>query len=573
MIKSSTIKKDLVVLLIFTTLPFFISLKSFAQPNLIFAPVVNGLIQPCDVVNAADGTNRLFVACLPGNVRIVRLPGGTLDVADFLDIPDSTDNFGEGGLLSIAFHPNFKNNRYFFVYYTTNSGDLRITRFQTFVGNPDLADETTGQVILTIPHPTNNNHNGGKLNFGPDGNLYIGTGDGGGTGDPSNNAQSGNSLLGKMLRINVDDFLTPPYYTIPPDNPYIADINVLDEIYNLGMRNPWRCSFDRTTGDVWIADVGQSQREEINYTPLLSAGGLNYGWRCYEGTVAYNTAGCQLQSFYFSPIHDYDHTLGHSVTGGYVYRGVDYHVMNGYYICADYILQRAWLIKPNGPGLWTVTTQTLNIPANLVGFGESENGAVYALSLTNGILYKITTNTPYLPLTLLQFTGKAFAGYNELKWKTTNEQNLSHYEIEFSSDGVNYAVLKQVSANNGTSENNYSFQHFTTAPGKSFYRIKNINIDGSSTYSNVITLDNKEKAYVKVYPTLITNDRLTIISGRPVEQVIFFSADGKAVFQTRLNNLSGTINIPLPRMQKGLYMLQLKLKDEYVYEKVLIQQE
>jgi len=574
MITLTAAKKNLVRFFIFTAVLFFISFNTFAQtPNLVFFPVItSGLSTPCDVVNAGDGSNRLFIAQLEGNVKIVTLPAGTLQAANFLNIPDSTDNAGEGGLLSIAFHPNYATNRYFFVYYTTNDGDLRITRFQRDAVNPNIADKTTGQVILTIPHPTNTNHNGGKLNFGPDGNLYIGIGDGGGSGDPNNNAQNINLLLGKMLRINVDDFTTPPYYTIPAGNPYI-DVPGADEIYNVGLRNPFRWSFDRLTGDVWIADVGQGAREEINFTPFATSAGLNYGWRCYEGNQTYNTSGCGVPANYFFPIFDYERALGHVVTGGYVYRGSEYNVMKGWYICADYDFQNAWRIKPDGIGGWTVAIQSTGIPVGLVGFGEAENGDLYALSLDEGTLYKVNTNTPYLPLTLLQFNGKAFTGYNELKWKTTNEQNLSHYEIEFSSDGINYTSAGRVNAINTTVENNYSFQHLLSSFTKLFYRLKSMDKDGTYTHSNVIVLDSKQRTDVKVYPTLLTGNHLNITSVKPVEQVSFFSADGKNVFQTKLNNLSGTISISIPRIPKGLYIVQVKLKDESVYEKVLIQQD
>ncbi|MEP7254606.1 MAG: PQQ-dependent sugar dehydrogenase [Ferruginibacter sp.] len=581
MITSNSVKRNLVVCsFLLATLLFLLSIgfTTMAQtPTLIYGSILTNLSDPVDVVNAGDNSNRLFIVQRAGQVKIVTLPGGTLLPGNFLDIPDSTDNAGEGGILSIAFHPNYENNRYFFVYYTTTDGDLRLTRFQTQAGNPNAADETTGAVLLTIPHPGQSNHNGGKLNFGPDGNLYLGIGDGGGSGDASNNAQNGNKLLGKMLRINVDDFLNPPYYTIPPDNPYASSLTVAHEIYNIGMRNPWRWSFDRLNGDVWIADVGQDLWEEINHTSFASSAALNYGWRCYEGNQTYNTTGCQAIGNYFFPIYVYDHSAagGHSITGGYVYRATEFPAMYGYYICSDYVIARAWLVKENSPGVYTVTTQTSGIPNNITGYGEAENGDLYAVRLgsSNGTLYKITTNTIYVPLKLLQFTGKAFTGYNDLKWKTTNEQNMSHYEIEFSSDGIKYNNAGRINAINSTVENNYSFQHPMNFFTKLFYRLKSVDKDGSYTYSNVITLDGKDRTGVKVYPTLITGNNLNIISAKPVEQLTFFSAEGKNIFQTKLNNLSGSISISIPHIPKGFYIVQVKLKDEYVYEKVLIQQD
>jgi glucose/arabinose dehydrogenase len=191
-----------------------------------------------------------------------------------------------------VFHPDYRNNRYFFVYYTNASGDITVTRFQTSATDPNVADLTTGVRLINIPKPFSN-HNGGTLLFGPDGKLYFGTGDGGSGGDPNNFAQNGNSLLGKLIRLDVDNFSTPPYYSIPADNPFVTDPNVRDEIFALGLRNPFRWSFDRQNGDFWIADVGQNAWEEVNQVPFANASGINYGWRCYEGDNTYNATGCK----------------------------------------------------------------------------------------------------------------------------------------------------------------------------------------------------------------------------------------------------------------------------------------
>jgi glucose/arabinose dehydrogenase len=388
--------KTLVLLFACTAVPGLFKSPVFAQtpPVLIYSPVVSGLSSAVDVVNAQDGTNRLFVLRQSGTVRIVS--GGVLLPGIFLDIADSISTGGERGLLSIAFHPDFENNRYFFVYYTNTAGDIRITRFQTQFGDPDVADESSGVVLMTIPHPTFGNHNGGKLNFGPDGNLYFATGDGGSGGDPNNNAQNGNSLLGKMIRINVDNFTTPPYYTIPLDNPYVDDPLVRDEIFAIGLRNPWRWSFDRLNNDVWIADVGQGTWEEINNRTFATSGGINYGWRCYEGNAAYNTTGCLPPANYISPIFVYPHifaTGGFSVTGGHVYRAAEFPAMYGYYICADYVSGNTWLIKSNGVGGWNSSIQS-GLPGSISGFGEAENGDMYAVSLS-GTLYTCYPATIY----------------------------------------------------------------------------------------------------------------------------------------------------------------------------------
>jgi glucose/arabinose dehydrogenase len=566
----TTQKNALAKLLSSAALPFLLNFSTAAQstPVLIFDTVLNAaLSEPVDIVNAHDASNRLFIVEKTGTIKI--FSGGTLLPGNFLDIPDSIAGGGERGLLSLAFHPLYSSNRYFFVYYTNTAGNIRITRFQTQAGNPNAADESTGTIILTIPHPSFSNHNGAKLNFGPDGNLYFATGDGGSGGDPGNNAQNGNSLLGKMMRLNVDNFSTPPYYSIPGDNPYLADDAVRDEIFTLGLRNPWRWSFDRLNNDVWIADVGQGAWEEVNRRTFATSGGINYGWRCYEGSAAYNTAGCLPPASYISPIFSYPHnfaTGGFSITGGYVYRAAQYPAMYGYYICADYVSGNVWLIKPNGLG-WNITQQS-GLPGSITGFGEAENGDMYAVAL-NGNMYKVITST-VLPVSLLQFAAKAFTGYNEIKWKTTNEQNIAGYEIEYSFDGVNFQGAGIMSASNNPGENNYSYQHLITAYSKIFYRLKITDRDGRITYSGIVVLDKKKETVLKITPMPLTSDQCTVNSEKPIEQVTLYSMQGSKIFTKMMNNVSGSINIPLPHLQNGVYMMQFKLNDGFVNEKILV---
>ena len=569
-------KKLLVTFLILTSGIFTNSFLCFAQtpPVLVFTPVVSsGFSQSLDVINAADGTNRLFVVERTGKVRIVS--NGVLLPGSFIDIHDSLPPGSENGLLSMAFHPNYVNNGYFFIYYLNTNFDVRITRFKAAVptsNNP--VNQTTGVVLMTIPE-NNSYHNGGKLLFGPDGNLYFGTGDGSPGGDPNNQAQNGNLLVGKMIRINVDNFTTPPYYSIPADNPYVNNPSVRDEIFAIGMRNPWRWSFDRLTHDVWIADVGEAAWEEVNFRPFATSGGINYGWRCYEGNHDFVTAGCQPQSSYVSPIFEYPHntaTGGWAVTGGHVYRGTEYEALYGYYICSDYVTGNTWLIKPNGSGGWNISMQS-SLPTSIVGFGESENGALYAVTLT-GTLYKVTTNSGApLPITILQFAAKAFNGYNYLQWETASELNLSHYEIEFSYDAVNYAIAGRINAFNLLTENNYSFQHFVPQFERLFYRIKATGKDGHTTYSTVIELSKKQFGSVKVYPAPVTGNQLKFVSEKPVEEIALFSADGKRVFERSLSNSAGTITVSIPYLQKGIYILRLKNKNDYLTERIIINQQ
>jgi glucose/arabinose dehydrogenase len=502
-----------------------------------------------------DGTNRLFIVQQGGRIRIHN--GTILLPTPFLDISTIITSGGERGLLSLAFHPGYKINRYFFVYYTNLSGDITIARYQTQAGNPDLADAASGVVLMNIPKPFAN-HNGGDLNFGPEGYLYFGTGDGGSGGDPFNNAQNGLSLLGKMIRIDVNNFSTPPYYTIPPDNPYIADPNVDDHIWVIGLRNPWRWSFDRGTNDMWIADVGQGAWEEVNFRTAGNTGGINYGWRCYEGNAPYNTTGCLPQSNYISPIFVYPHifaTGGFSITGGFVYRGPEYPVLNGYYICADYVSGNVWLINPDGVGGWNVRRQS-GLPGNISSFGESENGTMYAVSL-GGNIYKVDVIS-VLPLSLLSFSGKKQTGFNELKWNIAASQNTNRFIVEYSSTGVTWLSAGEVAALNQAGNQSYSFRHYTAETGKLYYRLKIEDNNGTITYSPVITINGKEDGGIKVFPTIVTGNELQVLAEKEVTGIKIMDRNGRLVMAKQMNRQQGYFRVSLPELSRGVYFVQLQ---------------
>jgi glucose/arabinose dehydrogenase len=361
---------------------------------------ITGLSAPVDIVNAGDGSNRMFLVQRTGLIKI--WTGGTT-TSNFIDLGPTGDNIitsagSEQGLLSLAFHPNYDgvNNRYFYVYYTDLSGNLALRRYETTAGNPNAGDVNSDVLFLTIPHPTNSNHNGAKLNFGSDGYLYFATGDGGGAGDVPNNAQNGTSLLGKMLRLDVDHTSSYGNYAAPASNPYTSDPNIDDRIFALGLRNPFRWSFDRLNGNIWIGDVGQGAWEEINFRSAANAAaGTNYGWRCYEGMHPYNTSGCQSANSYTAPVFEYPNPgTGAAVTGGYVYRGSEYPNFRGYYIAADVYSGNIYLVWPNGTSWSSATQPGVN---TIVGFGETETGVLYAVSLA-GALYKVvaTGGTPLI---------------------------------------------------------------------------------------------------------------------------------------------------------------------------------
>jgi glucose/arabinose dehydrogenase len=324
------------------------------QPVINYNTIITSLSQPVDIVNAGDGTNRIFVVeqGSSGSAAIKVYSSTYVSLGTFLTVTGISTG-GEQGLLSMAFHPDYETNGFFWVYYTNSAGNLEVSRYKVSAGNVNQADAGSKQVVITIPHPGQTNHNGAKLNFGADGFLYFATGDGGGGGDPNNNAQNGNSLLGKMLRINVSTGNTAPFYTVPNDNPFVTNANVLDEIWALGLRNPFRWSFDRSNGNMWIGDVGQGAKEEINYRTAAQSAGVNYGWRCYEGSLQYNTSGCLAQNNYVFPVYEYDNLGGSgtpaSVVGGFVYRGSTYPSMQGYYYATDvYFSCRLWRDRSRG---------------------------------------------------------------------------------------------------------------------------------------------------------------------------------------------------------------------------------
>lgn len=351
---------------------------SFAQ-TIGLQTFATGFSSPVAIVNAGD--SRLFVVQRGGAIRILNA-NGTINATNFLTLTSSTIvSGGERGLLGLAFHPNYSTNGYFYVNYTRASDGATVIARYNVSANPDVADASSAQVLLTIAQPFNN-HNGGSLVFGPDGYLHIGMGDGGSGGDPDNYGQNINSLLGKMLRIDVD---SGSPYVIPAGNPYAGATPGADEIWAVGMRNPWKFSFDRQTGDLWIADVGQNAREEINKAASTAAG-LNYGWRCYEANIPYNTNGCQSASNYFMPVANYALGNGNcSITGGYVYRGSTYPNMIGKYFFADYCSNRIGWVENNGG---TITWSSL-FTGNFVSFGEDINGELYVAGISNGTISKI----------------------------------------------------------------------------------------------------------------------------------------------------------------------------------------
>lgn len=335
---------------------------------------------PVEITASPTNDNRLFVVQQSGTIKILNT-NGTLEAANFLNITDRVNFSGEMGLLGLAFHPQFATNRYFYVYYNRAGRTITVSRFTANSDNPNTADPASEKIMMSIPK-NNTNHNGGSIHFGADGYLYISTGDGGGSGDPDNNGQNKNSLLGKLLRIDVN---SNNAYNIPSDNPFVG-IDGADEVWSYGLRNGWKYSFDRTTNNIWIADVGQNLIEEINKVSATTPA-VNYGWRCYEGNNVYNAAGCANASTMTFPVVQYDHSGGKcSITGGYVYRGNLYSDLIGKYIFADFCSGQIGILDNT-----TITWTTPFAGNGFTTFGEDNSKQLY-VAASNGKIFKIKTD-------------------------------------------------------------------------------------------------------------------------------------------------------------------------------------
>lgn len=366
--------------------------------------IPSGLSSPVQVTHAGDGSGRLFVVEQDGQIKIIK-NGGVLGTP-FLDITGLVQSGGEEGLLGLAFHPNYESNGLFYVYYNDNSSNIAIARYTASPPSSDTANAGSGSIILPISHPGQTNHNGGQLAFSPvDGYLYINTGDGGGGGDVPNNAQNINSLLGKILRLNVTGVAT---YTIPPGNPYAGATPGADEIWALGLRNPFRSSFDRANGDLYIGDVGQGEWEEISYQAAGTPGGVNFGWRCREGAHNYNFSGACGSLTLTDPIAEYANPSGSApppaaVTGGFVYRGSQYAALVGYYFYADFYSGVISSTRKTG-STFSVAESELDTSFNISAFGEDEQGELYVVDYGGKIYRLADVNGPSPNLSASQKT-------------------------------------------------------------------------------------------------------------------------------------------------------------------------
>ena len=365
--------------------------SSVSGATVVLHQVVSGLDSPVYVTSAKDGTGRLFVVQRGGKIRVIK--NGVLLPTPFLDISDMVLTSGsEQGALGLAFHPSFKTNGLFYVNFTRRpDGDTAINQFKASTTNPDVAVKSSSRRVITIDQPYAN-HNGGMITFDKNGYLFIGMGDGGSGGDPGNRAQSLNSLLGKILRINVNGTTGGIQYRIPASNPYVGKTG-RDEIWSFGLRNPWRFSFDRVTNDLWIGDVGQNKYEEIDRATTASSGygrGINFGWRVMEGRHCYNPpSGCNTSGKRL-PVVEYSHAEGCSVTGGYVYRGTTIPSLYARYVFADYCSGKIWTV-PKGGTSPIAKSLLMDTTMNISSFGEDERGELYVVDIA-GAIYRFAAS-------------------------------------------------------------------------------------------------------------------------------------------------------------------------------------
>ncbi|MDZ7292551.1 MAG: PQQ-dependent sugar dehydrogenase [candidate division KSB1 bacterium] len=372
-----------VVLIALMIVPFAGNCQSQQQlevafPNLTFN-------YPVDLQHPGDGTDRLFVVEQPGMIRTFENSSTASSATTFLDIRDRVEYGGEKGLLGLAFHPDYKNNGYFYVNYTARrQNQLRTTiaRFRVSANDANLADKNSELILLEFNQPYDN-HNGGQIAFGPDGFLYIATGDGGSGGDPQGNGQNLKVLLGKILRLDVNNPATGKNYSIPQDNPFAGNTaGSREEIYAYGLRNPWRFSFDPVTGWLWAADVGQNRIEEID---IIEKGG-NYGWNIVEGNLCYQpSSGCNTAGL-IKPVWEYNHSVGASITGGHVYRGRRNPELVGAYLYGDFVSGRIWALSYDGVNPAT-NTELIDSNLNIASFGIDKNNELYICAF-DGKIYR-----------------------------------------------------------------------------------------------------------------------------------------------------------------------------------------
>ncbi len=524
----------------------FLTGLASADAQMSVTPFVSNVFKVTDITHAGD--DRLFIVEQAGRIRISDLEGN-LNPLPFLSITGRVlDSGGEQGLLGLAFSPKYYADRSFYVNYTNNSGNTVISRFRRTLSDTNIADSLNEEILFTVNQPYTN-HNGGALHFGPDGYLYISLGDGGSGGDPQNNAQNLQSRLGKLLRIDVS---ADSGLAIPSSNPFINVASADSMIWAYGLRNAWRFSFDRLTGDNWIADVGQNLWEEINLQPSGSDGGENYGWRCYEGFVSYNLTGCLPPASFVEPVYAYSHSGACSVTGGYVYRGARYASWFGKYFFTDYCSGIIQSLNPNSMGGYDVEDHGSFGALVYTTFGEDKYGELYIGKGSSGV-FKLNDST-CIPVAYIDNRDTIFTTEISYLLKTLQSPGLT-YKWLFNGNVIPFA-------------NNYHY----SAKLSGTYEVVVSNDSNCTNRSQPLTLIFEIDETFVVYPNPANefteikwslnfpgNKTLELIdaTGRICKSVSLDSnATGYTLFTTPFN--------------QGVYVLRIIYNDKAYHSKLLI---
>lgn len=507
----------------------------------------SGFNKPIGIENCGD--DRLFILEQPGIIRILN-EDGTQENTPFLDIRSKIrDRGNEQGLLGLAFHPKYSENGYFFLNYSGLDGQTVIARY-TVSNDENVADASSEKVLMEVDQPYAN-HNGGCIQFGNDGYLYIGMGDGGAGGDPKNSGQDKQSLLGKMLRIDID---SENGYAIPESNPFADTEEILDEVWALGVRNPWKFCFDGLSGDMWIADVGQNKWEEIDYQPGNSAGGENYGWRCYEGSQAFNTTDCEGSENYVGPVYEYanNSNMGCSVTGGYVYRGSKYKSLAGRYLFTDFCSGNIWATTKNGTDF--STDRLGKFQSNNYGaFGQDQYGELYLAERQTGRIMKISTDE-CKPSAFIWVNGSSTVLRKGEKLRAGYHPDNS-YQWYKNGDLIDGATTHEL---------------LVTETGK--YSVKVINeVDCEDTSEEVevtdivTSIDAPKDLEIDLR---YAQESLQISTSRQVEvsDISVFDMSGKEVYRMK-TGVSDLYNVPVGRLEKSRsYVVKLTTNEGVISE-------
>lgn len=536
-----------------------VSFSSSGQtfPTLLKTQVISGLDQPIQIVHAGDGSQRIFVVEKKGAIKVFDQDFNFIKV---FHTETGLSLASEEGLLSMAFHPDHKNNGLIYTHYTNAQGNLQISRYKVKDLDSNQIEPTSKSLVIIIDHLGQTNHNGGELHFGADGYLYVSTGDGGGGGDQNNYSQNTQVLLGKILRMSVSPQMEG--YTVPADNPYG------NLVYALGLRNPFRWSFDRATGDIWIGDVGQNAWEEISYIPASAAKGANFGWRCYEGFANYNINGCVpgSPSPYTPPVYAYPVS---SVIGSLVYRG-PYAAMRGFHFAADHYTGNFYITGRSTPASPWVTDIKPAFITRVSDFGENESGEMFAVSLNLNAVFHIYTDDIPLPVNLINFSGTTTDEGVQLQWNTGSEISFNHFDVEFSLNGRDFIPAGKITGS--ASASSYQFTHHFLHSGSVYYRLKMVDDDNSVVYSKIVTIElsSAKTADMPILPNLINNGLLSVSMKEGWNTLELWTTQGVLVMTEELSGSNGSQSISIGSLQQGLYMARLTNGRKVIYQKIVV---